>query len=151
MPEPHLRAADADRAVVADRLGVAMTAGRLSVAEYDERLTRVYAARTYGELAELTTDLPPAPAPVSMEKPAAAPHGATACAGRGGADLAGAWRNWVVTAAIVIGIWIVTSVNAGEALYPWPVWVIGPWGVVLLSQTFAGRRSAGPARDRLPG
>ena len=35
-----------------------MADGRLTVAEYDDRLTRAYAARTYGELAELTADLP---------------------------------------------------------------------------------------------
>ena len=53
MPEPHLRAADADRNAVADSLGRHMAAGRLTVAEYDDRLARVYAARTYGELAAL--------------------------------------------------------------------------------------------------
>ena len=58
MPEPHLRAADADRAAVAAVLGEHMAAGRLTLAEYDERLTRAYAARTFGELAELTADLP---------------------------------------------------------------------------------------------
>ena len=58
MPEPHLRAADADRAAVATQLGEQMSAGRLTVAEYDERLARAYAARTYGELEALTADLP---------------------------------------------------------------------------------------------
>jgi uncharacterized protein DUF1707 len=48
MPEPHLRASDADRAAVADVLGAHMSAGRLTVAEYDDRLARTYAARTYG-------------------------------------------------------------------------------------------------------
>jgi len=155
MPEPHLRAADVDRAAVADRLGAAMTTGRLTVTEYDERLAGVYAARTYGELAELTTDLPPAPDPVPLQQPVPATQsGARACAGpagAGGAPLATAWRNWLVTAVIVLGVWIVTSANAGQALYPWPVWVIGPWGAVLLSQTFANRRSTDPSRDRLTG
>ena len=58
MPEPHLRAADTDRAAVATVLGQHMSAGRLTVDEYDERLARAYAARTYGELDELTADLP---------------------------------------------------------------------------------------------
>ncbi|WP_347058741.1 DUF1707 domain-containing protein [Blastococcus sp. HT6-30] len=41
-----------------------MSEGRLTVAEYDERLAQAYAARTFGELAPLTTDLPnPADAP----------------------------------------------------------------------------------------
>jgi hypothetical protein len=52
MPEPHLRAFDADRAAVADLLRASMSTGRLTVAEYDDRLARTYAARTYGELAD---------------------------------------------------------------------------------------------------
>ena len=58
MPEPHLRAGDTDRAAVATVLGRHMADGRLTVAEYDERVARAYAARTYGELDELTADLP---------------------------------------------------------------------------------------------
>jgi len=148
MPEPHLRAADADRAVVADRLGAAMSAGRLTVAEYDERLTRAYAARTYGELAELTTDLPAVPSPGRAAEPAVEPAG-PACAawGHPGASLRAAWGSWLTTAVIVLGIWLATSVAASELLYPWPVWVIGPWGVVLLAQTVSGRAS----RDRVAG
>ena len=147
MPEPHLRAADADRAGVADRLGAAMSAGRLTVAEYDERLTRVYAARTYGELAELTTDLPVTPSPVQLTK-VAEPAGSTCAAwGHPGASLRAAWGSWLTTAVIVLGIWLTTSVASGELLYPWPVWVIGPWGVVLLAQSVGGRAG----RDRLAG
>ena len=44
---PHLRAADADRARVAELLGKHLSAGRLTVEEYDDRLARAYAARTY--------------------------------------------------------------------------------------------------------
>ncbi len=141
MPEPHVRAADADRAGVADRLGAAMSAGRLTVAEYDERLTRVYAARTYGELAELTTDLPATPSPVRPAEPAVEPA-ASSCAawGHPGASLRAAWGSWLTTAVIVLGIWLTTSVASGELLYPWPVWVIGPWGVVLLARTVGERR-----------
>ena len=148
MPEPHLRAADADRAVVADRLGAAMSAGRLTVAEYDERLTRVYAARTYGELAQLTTDLPVTPSPVALTKAADEPAGSTCAAwGHPGASLRAAWGSWLTTAVIVLGIWLTTSVASGELLYPWPVWVIGPWGVVLLAQSVGSRAG----RDRVAG
>src|SRR3954471_21769028 len=83
MPEPHLRAADADRAAVAEALGRHMSAGRLTVAEYDERLPRAYAARTYGELAEVTADLP-APEPVAPPAPASAPQPVAGPAGCGG-------------------------------------------------------------------
>ncbi len=140
MPEPHLRAADADRSAVASVLGEHMTAGRLTVAEYEERLTRAYAAKTYGELAELTTDLPggAAPAVRSGAMPARRADRPARHGGWHDAD-AWAWRTWASTAALVIGIWAVTSLATWEFLYFWPIWVIGPWGVVLLIQSFGGR------------
>ena len=75
MPEPHLRAADADRAAVAGVLGEHMSAGRLTLDEYDERLTRAYAARTFGELDELIADLPAQPG--AAPAPARRRHGPT--------------------------------------------------------------------------
>lgn len=53
-----LRAADADRDRVAAHLGGALAVGRLTSAEYADRLDAVYAARTLGDLAPLTRDLP---------------------------------------------------------------------------------------------
>jgi hypothetical protein len=55
---PDLRAADADRDAAAARLGGALAVGRLTSTEYAERLDAAYAARTLGELAPLTRDLP---------------------------------------------------------------------------------------------
>src|SRR5579864_8019951 len=52
-----LRASDADRDRVLAMLGEAMSDGRLTVDEHAERVQRAIAARTLGELAELTTDL----------------------------------------------------------------------------------------------
>jgi hypothetical protein len=54
----NLRAADADRDRAAAQLGGALAVGRLTSTEYAERLDAVYAARTLGELAPLTQDLP---------------------------------------------------------------------------------------------
>jgi hypothetical protein len=56
--DANLRASDADRADVADQLQAHCAAGRISVDELDERVGRAMSARTYGELAELTADLP---------------------------------------------------------------------------------------------
>ncbi len=53
-----LRASDADREAVAKVLQDAMAEGRLSVAELQERLDTVYAARTLSELEPVTWDLP---------------------------------------------------------------------------------------------
>ena len=136
MPEPHLRAADADRAAVGTGLGQHRSAGRLTMDEYDERLARAYAAKTYGELDQITADLPPtdlAPrkAPAT---PAPAPVGA-----HGGWDAdPHSWRSWLTTSIIVLVIWAATSLASWELLYFWPIWVIGPWGVVLLVQSFTG-------------
>ncbi|MET9447260.1 DUF1707 SHOCT-like domain-containing protein [Streptomyces cinerochromogenes] len=57
---PDLRASDADRDRVAEVLRDALAEGRLDMAEFEERLESAYRARTYGELAPLTRDLPAA-------------------------------------------------------------------------------------------
>ncbi len=53
-----MRASDADREHVADRLRRAAAEGRLLTEELEERLGRVFAARTYGDLDVLVADLP---------------------------------------------------------------------------------------------
>src|SRR5262245_47581179 len=53
-----LRAGDADRERVAERLRTALDEGRLNLYEYDERLRDAYAAKTYSELDALVGDLP---------------------------------------------------------------------------------------------
>lgn len=58
LPEPSMRASDADRERVARVLGDALAEGRLTAEEHDERIANLYAARTYGEVAPLLTDLP---------------------------------------------------------------------------------------------
>ncbi|MEU9731992.1 DUF1707 domain-containing protein [Streptomyces sp. NPDC048002] len=61
LPElPDLRASDADRERVAEILRDALAEGRLDMEEFGERLDATYQARTYGELAPLTRDLPAA-------------------------------------------------------------------------------------------
>ncbi|MEV7967489.1 DUF1707 domain-containing protein [Sphaerisporangium sp. NPDC088356] len=59
-PAPHeLRASDSDREHVVAVLAEAVADGRLTHAEHEERVEAVYAARTFGELASLTSDLLP--------------------------------------------------------------------------------------------
>lgn len=55
---PNLRAADADREQIAERLRTSHAEGRLDLAEFQQRLERCYDAKTVGELDELVTDLP---------------------------------------------------------------------------------------------
>ncbi|MGH3223625.1 MAG: DUF1707 SHOCT-like domain-containing protein [Streptosporangiaceae bacterium] len=54
----ELRASDADRDAAAAVLSSALATGRLTSTEHAERLDAVYAAKTLGELAPLTRDLP---------------------------------------------------------------------------------------------
>ncbi|MEV0319098.1 DUF1707 domain-containing protein [Streptomyces sp. NPDC050658] len=65
---PDMRASDADRERVAEQLRDAMAEGRLDMTEFEERLDATYKARTYGELAPITRDLPAHGAKVSMVK-----------------------------------------------------------------------------------
>ena len=55
---PGLRISDADRERAAQRLQLALTEGRITVAELDERLAVVYAARYEAELVPPLADLP---------------------------------------------------------------------------------------------
>ncbi|GAA3729285.1 hypothetical protein HDA32_000051 [Spinactinospora alkalitolerans] len=59
-----MRASDADRDLVARRLSDALAEGRLTREEHEERLDSAYRAKTIGELAPLTRDLPGADRPV---------------------------------------------------------------------------------------
>src|SRR5690348_15400329 len=58
-----MRASDADREHVADRLREAAVEGRLIAEELEDRLARALRARTYGDLDPLVSDLPRPPAP----------------------------------------------------------------------------------------
>jgi hypothetical protein len=55
---PNIRVGDAERESVAAQLREHYGDGRLTLDELNERLDRTFAARTYGELNTVTTDLP---------------------------------------------------------------------------------------------
>src|SRR5260370_35058356 len=57
----RLRASDAERDRAVDVLKSAFAEGRLTKDEYDDRMTMIFASRTYGELGALTSDLPAGP------------------------------------------------------------------------------------------
>jgi Rod binding domain-containing protein len=54
----NMRASDADRAHIAERLRRAADEGRLLADEFDDRLGQALNARTYGELDAIVADLP---------------------------------------------------------------------------------------------
>ncbi|MBG0560282.1 DUF1707 SHOCT-like domain-containing protein [Actinoplanes aureus] len=59
--DPTLRASDAERYRVVAMLEQHAATGRLTLDEYAERVDRVLACRTHGDLAAVTADLPADP------------------------------------------------------------------------------------------
>jgi hypothetical protein len=68
--DDSIRASDVDREAVVTTLREAYTAGRLTLDEFDERMTAAYASKTWGDLRALTKDLPTQPLrPEPREEP----------------------------------------------------------------------------------
>lgn len=79
---PDVRIGTAEREQAMQRLSEHFAAGRLSVAEFDERSGLIAAAVTRGDLAPVFSDLPAAiPAPEPAEPAAAQPGGRREFAG----------------------------------------------------------------------
>jgi hypothetical protein len=77
MIDRTIRASDQERQSVVDVLRDAFTDGRLTLDEFEERMTAAYAAKTWTELRQLTGDLPVEPllgADLSLRPPAAQPQ-----------------------------------------------------------------------------
>jgi hypothetical protein len=127
-----LRAADADRQAVADRLRQAHDEGRLAFAEYDDRLARAYGAVSYADLDELVADLPAtAPAaPVVRSAPAARR--------RTPGVLVVLWTVWACVFGIDLVVWVLVSLGNGRPDTFWPMWLLVP-ATVLLAVTGAVR------------
>ena len=69
LPAREFRASYEDRDRVVETLRLAAGDGRLSADELDQRIEIALTARTYGELAALTKDLPDAAGPAAMAEP----------------------------------------------------------------------------------
>jgi hypothetical protein len=138
-PAPGVRASDPEREAVADRLRAAAGAGRLTMAEADERQAAAYAAATREELAPLTADLPadPPTQPVAMEP----------AAGRSGPLTAAARRRVAVHAAIVgvLAVFLVTRWAMDPAPWFWPVWPMFWLGLSLVLHRHWAPRATAPA------
>lgn len=122
--DPMLRASDDDREAAVAALTKQVGTGRLALPEFDQRAAAAYAAETVGDLQALVGDLPIAAESTPDDDPRAA------------------WFRWAGVGAITLVIWIATSMAAGQLLYFWPAWVIGPWGAAMLLSHLAGRREA---------
>ena len=98
-----LRASDADRERVAERLREHAGAGRLNMDELAERLETVFAARTLGELEPPLADLPG----TERRRP----------------DSSLAFAPMLALVALLVTVWAVTGAGAF-----WPIWILlGVW------------------------
>jgi hypothetical protein len=133
-----MRASDDDRQQVVDRLREALADGRLKQEEFTERMGLAYQAVTHGDLATLVADLPPA-SPQPEPRPAPAPAAPPAAAAKRGAfaDLPAAlkvlWTIWLAAVSINVVVWVLVVGTSGHLIYPWPLWVAGPYGAALLA------------------
>lgn len=130
---PGTRASDAERNAIVTQLSTHLADGRLDLAEYDQRVAKVYATTTRDELAVVLSDLP---ALTEQQQAAAAP------VAKKGARIP-VWQrieagSWLGVSLIVVVIWGLISLSAGELTYFWPMWVIGPWGAVLVFRVLTG-------------
>jgi class 3 adenylate cyclase len=107
-----MRASDADRERTAGLLRDHYGVGRLSDDELSQRVDSAYHARTVGELAKLTEDLPAAPRARSRRR----------------SGLETSWRIhftvFVLVNLMLIGIWA-----ASGGGYFWPIWPLLGWGI----------------------
>jgi Domain of unknown function (DUF1707) len=115
--EPALRASDTERESAANRLRDHAAAGRLDVAELEQRLGAAYSATTRGELAALLADLPGA-APARRPAVAHHDHGLHE------------WSGFLRVNVLLVAIWALSGAG-----YFWPAWVLVFWGLALVMKS----------------
>lgn len=146
---PEMRIADADRERAADRLGFALSEGRLELPEYQRRLEQAMAAKTMGELAPLTEDLPLSAEEQRRQREAREAERKK----KERRAYLDEWRTWIGAAVVMNGIWAFTSWRSGEFGNYWPGVVLGIWAVVLIAGLFwkddkgKGKRNDGGSRS----
>ncbi|MEV4705972.1 DUF1707 domain-containing protein [Actinoplanes sp. NPDC049316] len=139
-----LRAADADRHQIAEQLKSALDEGRLSLAEYDERVRDAYAARTYADLLVLVADLPK-PGLNAAEVNARRAAEVRRQARKLPMALMVLWTIWGSVAALNLAVWFVLLVTVEADIYPWPVWLLVP-GAALAATTVGVQAIRGQQR-----
>jgi DUF1707 SHOCT-like domain len=122
----QLRASDAEREAVVAALSEHFQAGRLTTEELEERTGQALAARTLGQLDELTADLP-------APQPAAAP-GPVAPRRRPG---------YLVLAVLAVPVAVLATLavvlGTRTGVHAWGFWWVIPVGLVI-ARRMAGRR-----------
>lgn len=124
VPPDKIRVTDAQRHATVALLGRAFAAGCVTAAEFDDRVTAVWAAVTREELAATTADLPP-----QLPDLTASPPGR---AERLRPVVRQASSAWLTLSVISISLWGLACLAGGvHAVYPWWIWMLGGGATLL--------------------
>jgi hypothetical protein len=60
------------------------------------------------------------------------------------------WTIWLAAVSINVVVWVLVAGTSGHLIYPWPLWMAGPYGAALLAisvpvvHSRRSRRAAAP-------
>jgi hypothetical protein len=139
--DPRMRASDADRDRTAALLREHHAVGRLTPEEFDDRLDKVFTARTIGELDALLSDLPGIdlyrlPSADITPTRSYRPGGGPGLIRRPDGSLAPfrvpAWTAWTAASALLVVLWLGVGIAAGGATWiPWFLLIVIPWALTI--------------------
>lgn len=135
------RISDSERESLVDELAQHVGTGRLTIDEFDGRATAIYAATTAAEARAQFTGLPLSTSPSPSTPPA--PPISARLHRRMPMHQRIEWSAWLGVSAINVLVWALVSLGTMSMVYPWPLWVIGPWGLVLIGRTVLGIEGSG--------
>jgi hypothetical protein len=144
----QIRAADTDRLRTADLLERATSEGRLTLSEFEERVSAIYTAKTHAELADIVSDLPATGDSRGEEADRSLADAYRRSADRLWSSLTMLWVVWAAAVALNVTVWAMLTIALGGGVHPWPVWVAVPPGVALLSATAVVRVVRKRRQDR---
>jgi hypothetical protein len=154
--DPRIRASDADRDRTAALLREHHAAGRLTAEEFNERLDKVYAAKTLGDLDQLLSDLPGIDLydlpDRTVDRRGQRSFGLPwLLAPRASGGISPAWRaawgSWGTVSLVAFLAWLLSG-HSGSL---WFLWVAGVYGLVLCGRWVSHgspHRDPGGRRDR---
>ena len=131
--DPATRATDHDRQAAIDQLRLNTGVGRLDIDEFAARTEQALGAQTAGDLASVTADLPFMESPADRDRRLRSARQETL-------------RPYLSVMALLVGIWLFTSLLAMEVLFFWPIFPMLGWGIpTFLALREHERRAAAPA------
>ena len=134
--DPRTRAGDEDRERTAAALGGHYAAGRLTLEEFQQRLDQAYAAKTFGELDDLMTDLPGSDlSPLPSQYGGAAPLPQQRAPGpvQAPGDRSAVRQFWQALAIITVAAWLISGATG-----TWFLWLAVPLAFIVLRWRILG-------------